>query len=340
MSESIHIPFDQYSRYRDLKILADLHCGQTCVDSPSFSLLDVGGYFLSLNGDSYCPVNLFFQQGRIMTVDMTDGYPEHDVYCQADAHQLPFHDDSFDWINAADVIEHVPPAKRQTFVSELLRCSRNFVTISTPVDSAEVNLSEELVVSFIRRVMKIEHQALLEHRQHGLLSESDLRTLLESLDTSLQLAVIPSGNLYRWIFMMITRHLYLAMAPNEGINLEIDRLYNSFLYTSDHTPPTYRNIYLISKHEALTDSENKFLNVINPQSTANPSDIFLLDLLSRIEDQERWRKYLEMQDKVENMAVELQKKSDYVEKLEKELIDLCASWPVRTWHWIKSIGRR
>jgi SAM-dependent methyltransferase len=57
-------------------------------------------------------------------------YPRPFVQADAAA-ELPFEDRSFDLVYASSVIEHVPPARRERFASELLRVARGLY-VQTP----------------------------------------------------------------------------------------------------------------------------------------------------------------------------------------------------------------
>ncbi|MFC1852364.1 class I SAM-dependent methyltransferase [candidate division CSSED10-310 bacterium] len=343
---NLEIPFDQFARYRDLRWVIELVYNQQEFRSQRLNILDVGGYFVPIEGPPYLPGQSFFADMQLATVDTVSTTTPLKNYLLADGNHLPFAPESFDWVNASDVIEHVSPEQRSTFLKEMIRCSRNYISISAPVGTPAVELAEEFVLAYIERVLGLEHKPLQEHRASGLPSVAEMEALLTDLDPGLEWEILPSGNLYRWIFMMISRHLAISIAPNEGVNPQLDRLYNSFLYQSDHSEPTYRNIYIISKAKPLRDLKNRFQQALNiTAEEPNHMEPFLMDLLSRIEDQERWALMNQMRDELQaaqNRLIQLtrekaeaQAESKY---FQRELLALSGIWPVKLWRGLKKFS--
>lgn len=331
------IPFDQYGRYRDMRSLAELYYSKSSFTSETLKILDIGGFFKPLSGDPYLPITLFFPDATTVVLDRTSSPTFLDNYLLADGIYLPFPDKSFDWINAADMIEHVPREQRFPLIKEMLRCSRNIVTLSSPIGTREVDLAEELVLAFIRNVLGIDHGQLLEHRQCGLPTEAEIKDIVEKCDHTLYIETFPSGNLYRWIYLMISRHLYISLSPQEGINPEIDRLYNSLLYESDHTLPTYRNIYFISKKKPKRNLRKHFDELFDIQQVPvhRPTEALIMDIFSRIEDQQRWSLIRELQKKVEHLTRELSEARSEANYYQRELTALSEIPPVKIWRKLK-----
>jgi len=336
------IPFDQYARYRDLQLLVELSSDQFKGTLKDCTILDVGGFFQPINGAPYLPIQFFFPENTVLTLDRTLPGMNLTNYVVGDGLTLPFRDSSFDWVNASDTIEHIPLDKRPSFLQELLRCARHTVTLSAPVGTPAVELAEELVVAYIKRVLGLDHLALSEHRRYGLPDPAALVKLVRDCGPSLHCEIIPSGNLYRWLYLMISRHLYISLSPNEGLNPEIDRLYNTVLYASDHIEPTYRNIYFISRGKQARKIKDRFLGLFQTdlkQNNLAGTETMIMDIFSRIEDQERWAMIKKLQDRIEQLTSELASAHAAANYYQRELSALSEIPPVRIWRKLKGLTR-
>ncbi|MBN2383179.1 class I SAM-dependent methyltransferase [bacterium] len=333
------IPFDQYARYRDLRHIVELSRGQTSWHPSEFSILDVGGFFQPISGGPYLPLKIFFPDASTVVLDRTHTDSGLADYLIGDGLDLPFGDQSFDWVNASDTLEHIPIDRRQTFIKELLRCSRKAVTISAPIGNEAVQLAENLVVAYLKRVLKFDHQALMEHRQCGLPVPEDVVDQVKQIDPQLECEVLPSGNLYRWVYLMLSRHLYISLAPQEGLNPEMDALFNTLLYDSDHVPPTYRNIYLITQPPHSHPIHDRFLTLFHKPDSVNrpdpPPESLILDIFARIDDQERWALIRNLQDKVVELTSALSQAQAQANYYQRELAALADIPPVRIWRKVK-----
>src|SRR5689334_13107014 len=120
MSLKLDTPFDQYSRQT---IVANAINAMRQSSSQKFTILDVGGYKgktkRSLPADS------------VMIVDIVDS-KEDDDYTKASALNLPFDEQSYDFVVSFDALEHVAAKDRTSFMAECLRVARRGVIICAP----------------------------------------------------------------------------------------------------------------------------------------------------------------------------------------------------------------
>lgn len=143
MLKNISMPFDAYERNR--KIAGLVKKGET--------VLDVGGGTTGLK---------LFINNKVVTVDLETG----DVKADA-TKRLPFGDKSFDVVSCVDVLEHIPPAKRSSFLKNIERVGKKRIIISTPFGTPGHEAAEKKLYEELKR-NKIEVSFLREHVQNGL----------------------------------------------------------------------------------------------------------------------------------------------------------------------------
>ena len=83
----------------------------------------------------------------------------------ASATELPFKDRSFDGVIASDVLEHVPPDRREVVVSEAMRVARKLAIFGFPSGSQAFDCDRELAQIYDRR-QKAKPEWLQEHMLH------------------------------------------------------------------------------------------------------------------------------------------------------------------------------
>jgi hypothetical protein len=92
---------------------------------------------------------------------------------------LPFTDRSFTATTSLDALEHIPPAARQTFISELLRVTEQRSVLCCPYGSPEHDQLENETDAWYRELTGDGHPWLREHLQYGLPRLDDVRALYE-----------------------------------------------------------------------------------------------------------------------------------------------------------------
>ena len=152
------LPFDMVERYRVAQEVLRL-CHESLSPSP-LDLLDVGGVARGSSGEFLTPLSLFLPGERVRTVDLQEA-PGVNYFC-CDGTALPFRDGAFDGVLSFDVLEHVPPEKRRRFFEELVRSTRGFLLLTTPVSSPEVEGAEELVERRLEASLGIRQEQLRE----------------------------------------------------------------------------------------------------------------------------------------------------------------------------------
>jgi SAM-dependent methyltransferase len=219
------LPFDQYQRYR---LVADL-LGDVRAKGQHFQILDVGGRTGLLRA--------FLPQDEVALVDLEPSTEPGLVL--GDGSRLPFRDKCFDVVAAFDTLEHVPPPRREAFVSECARVAKSFVFLAGPYKSKDVDEAEEILQRFLSQKLGLEHRYLDEHRHNGLPVMADTEAVLTQAGA--QVAHHGHGNLERWLALMCMA-MYLDHEPSlRPLAARLFRFYNSGLYASDHAAPVYRH---------------------------------------------------------------------------------------------------
>ncbi len=223
----LKLPFDQYQRYKIVQeaitILRD--------GIPSMKILDVGGY----PGQALC----FFPDDDVTIVDQEEC--DLTQYKRADALSLPFSDGSFDVVTSVDVLEHIPPDKRQLFMKELCRVAKGCVCIAAPFDDPQVHEAEVILSEFIKAKLDYEHHFLHEHLNYGLPKLNETTAYLK--DTLGSVVTIPNGNLSRWLPMMMMEFFFDIDARYQTLKDLVNEYYNTHYYRVDNSEPCYR--YLV-----------------------------------------------------------------------------------------------
>lgn len=234
----LELPFDVYQRY---KIIQDAINILRSAGPESFRILDAGG--------GAGPVSGFLPNDSIRIVDQTDcDLPN---FQKADVLALPFKDGAFDIALSTDVLEHVPPDRRELFLNELWRVSRHYVLLAAPFHSAAAVQAEQILFEFIRTELQQEHQFLKEHRTFGLPDRAATLGYMERLGGDV--VALPNGYLSHWLPMMLITY-YLDTDPlSVPLSRRLSAFYNEAHYATDNCEPAYRTL-LVAAKQPLTEA--------------------------------------------------------------------------------------
>ncbi len=72
-------------------------------------------------------------------------------------------DGVFDAVLSSDLLEHIPGALRTKFIDNLLLVSNGFVRLGAPFYSPKSAMAEEILLEYVRKVLKVEQTQLKEH---------------------------------------------------------------------------------------------------------------------------------------------------------------------------------
>ena len=227
----LDLPFDQYQRYR---LLADL-CSARQRGGMKTKVLDVGGRTGLLRR--------FLPDCHVDIVDVAPSEEEGLVVGSGD--HLPFAEDTYDIVTAADTLEHVPVHAREAFVRECCRVSRGWVVLAGPYQHPAVQEAEEVLQGFLRKKLNREHHYLNEHRELGLpdLEETQSWCLAAGAKST---HTVGHGSLDRWVGLL-SLELYLDEEPGlRELAKRFYRLYSTLLYPTDRYGVVYRHALVAS----------------------------------------------------------------------------------------------
>ncbi|RJQ33018.1 MAG: class I SAM-dependent methyltransferase [Actinobacteria bacterium] len=342
MTDLLNLPFDMYQRYRDVaEIVSALKDGQ------KLKILDVGGFpgvitdFLSHNN-----------------ITVLDVYNKSDLpkertsvnYVKGDGAKLSFDDNSFDLVCSLDTLEHVEASKRDAFLSELARVSKNYVILIAPYFSENNRLAEEITYQFFLSTFKSEFQILKEHLDNGLPQLNEVVSYFS--DSGFSKITIPSGYLYNWLPMQVAKMYVQSLNDSEKLHQLLDRFYNQNYYESDHRNPSYRTVIVASKKKDPLDAvQKKFDNLSSAENKNFFNDFSMLLSLLNLKHQEKMeamvgeleRVHIMLKEKdvhITNLEAIIRDKEQHIRNLEEWMAKIQNATPYKVYSKVKGMGRK
>lgn len=239
---ALALEFDQYQRYR--------HCTELMLqvagdDADQLTVLEVGSNVLNL-----LPLFLGARAQRVVRCDLQEPREGDEDYVQISADApLPFEDASFDFVVAMDVLEHVAPEQRRTFLAEVSRVSRLATVVGFPRGDDDVRESEATMNAIFRTTRGTEHPFLAEHAEFGLPDPRAVDSTLESL--GLAFRAYDNSPLKAWLGCSTLCNL-LHLQGDQSVLLELfNTEYNRHYYGAFEDSPGYRLLYVVSDPQTI-----------------------------------------------------------------------------------------
>lgn len=266
-----NISFDQYQRYKNVAEIVESMRGT----KRKLKILEVGA-------NEHRNLEQFLPEDEIkyLDIELPEELQNHPDYILGDATEMEFSNGSFDVVVALDVYEHIPPSKRNRFISELNRVSSKLFVLTAPFKSEKVSEAEQRVNSIFKTLFNINFRWLDEHFENGLPEEEELEELLNSLGVYFQ--KISHGSLSIWETMM-SIHFFAAQKSELLVyREEIDGFYNKHLYSKDYTSDSYRKIYVGCKDNEFSSLVLGRSNLSNELTAITDGDIRRLTDLQNV----------------------------------------------------------
>lgn len=268
----IHVIYDQYQRYNNISILIN----RFRAPGKSFRILEVGA-------NEHRNLEKFLPDDKITYLDIE--LPEHLLndpqYLLGDATDMEFEDNQYDIVVALDVFEHIPAEKRNQFIDELQRVSKEFFIITAPFDSPKVVQAEVIANSIYKGIFGKNFIWLQEHRDNGLPNLEVLeKYLLSKKDITYK--IIGHGNIDIWQKMM---KIHFFTAYNPKLNFfrdEIDRFYNSTIFEWDYLKESYRKILVVAKQINIDSLDKDFSEKMIPKEYKEKLEVMEKDFYNMV----------------------------------------------------------
>lgn len=233
-SKSETMIFDQYSRY---KACADL-LRQTGFFTGN-SVLDIGSGPECLFGQ-FLPDATMNYVDPLIPIGSGQGHITGDVFASELDGQV------FDCVSAVDVLEHVPPEHRQTFLQRISSLGKNTLILGFPTqDSSDAVETDKAIIEQYRTIFGCDYSWLEEHYRFGLPSLAETVEQLNSLGWHCQ--TVGHGHA-PWLRELLGFVIDAWDIPSmKNVVLEISEKFNRELYAYDFRAPHYRQFVIASR---------------------------------------------------------------------------------------------
>lgn len=240
-------PFDQYQRYFNTKKLIDLLRKNK---NKTFKILEVGA-------NEHQLLEKFLPDDSItyLDIELPEKLLNHPKYILGDATNMSFKDSEYDIVVALDVFEHIPIDKRDQFIKEINRVSKECFIVAAPFYSLEVQEAEKRLNELFKVVYNTDYRWLQEHIQNGLPILSKVETLLKNMNISY--SIYEHGNLQIWERMTRMHFLSVLDKKLQDYRMYIDEYYNEYIEPFDYNSNSYRK-FIIGYKESMPIEIEKF----------------------------------------------------------------------------------
>jgi O-antigen biosynthesis protein len=288
MNLETDLGFDLYGRYA---IMRDI-INETRLKQHKFKILDVGGrgnlLKLFLPND-----NVFYLDPNIDSEDAN--------FIKADGCDLPFENDSFDWIVSADVLEHIPENNRNIFIDEQYRVCKYGFIVAAPFHSQIVVDAEISINNRFNELFGTDHPWLIEHIQNGL---PDISFLTEyARKNKIKVDVFHNNEIHLW---ELSYNLIFLKDLNPVIDLSnFTEYYNKNYKTELAQKDSYRKILVFQKqykHEFYKNEINadfsvfmqNIIRIVNDEQTNSfkNNSLTISNLNNQIQNFNQRKKFL------------------------------------------------
>lgn len=315
----IEILFDQYQRYKKTQEIVNELRNQ----HEKFNILEVGA-------NEHRNLEKFLPHDTITYLDihLDEAFQNDPQYILGDATQMDLPDESYDFIIALDVFEHIPAERRKNFIDEINRVSKKGFILMGPFDTDGVEDAEKNVNAFFKGLVGNDHPWLVEHIENGLPNWDKTLTYLK--EKGIQYTCAEHGSINVWENLM--RYHFLSVYSNKVLSevQVINQFYNERIYPRDTAGKCYRKIIVGTKNELkniilaekVKDNDLKELSIVEAQFYQKLCSAYTNNELIVLKDNHinNLEKIIEVKDmQIEELEQARQLKDDHINNIEANL---------------------
>jgi len=226
--------FDQFSRY------------QACSDLLRQTGLQPGSSILDVGSGPECLFGRFLPEMSISYVDPLIPLGSNDRNITGTVFAEGLNGRTFECVTAVDVLEHVLPEHRRSFLERVSSLSTHILALGFPTsDSSEANETDRAIDEQYRKVTGNAYPWLKDHNTYGLPSLKE--TIVSLNDLGWHCQVIGHGHA-PWLRDLLAFVICIWDHPGaQPLVLEVSEKFNRELYPYDFRPPYYRQFIIAGR---------------------------------------------------------------------------------------------
>lgn len=183
-------------------------------------------------------------------------------YIQGDATNMVFKDESYDVVVSTDVLEHIPHEKKEAFIEEAIRVTKDYLIIAAPFNTDNVEKAERLTNDFNIKLFGEGQSWLEEHFKNKKPELDQIKRTIES--HKLDYEVIGTNNLYNWVLATHTNLIEAKYGLGKQKLIENNKRFNeTILKSGDMKAPFYRHFVVVFKKELTAKQRVRIASLIN-----------------------------------------------------------------------------
>jgi len=166
------------------------------------------------------------------------------TYVKGDATNMNFKDDSFDAVVSTDVMEHIPPERKQAFLDEALRVAKDVCIIGAPFMTPGVDAAERAVNNFNKKLFGVGQDWLEEHLELGKPTVGLFEKTLK--EKNIPYFHLGTQNLTTWLLNTHINLIDAKLGLDDTQHVKINKFYNdNALSMNEFEGMTYRQFFVM-----------------------------------------------------------------------------------------------